>query len=102
MLRITREEEPLSGVMLRLEGSVAGEWAALLESECSGLLRFRGTVGLDLAGVTYVDRTGLEVLARLNSAGVVILCRPGPVASVLEGEGIRVRRGADGADDERA
>jgi anti-anti-sigma regulatory factor len=102
MLRITLEEEALSGVMLRLEGSVAGEWAALLERECSGFLRFRGTVGLDLAGVIYVDRTGLEVLARLNRAGVVILCRPGPVASVLEGEGIRVTHDADGADDERA
>lgn len=50
-------------------------------------------------GVTFVDRAGVRTLRRLNRKGVEIRCRPGPVASVLEGEGIRVTQ--DGVDDER-
>ncbi|HEX4824320.1 MAG TPA: hypothetical protein VFV19_08390 [Candidatus Polarisedimenticolaceae bacterium] len=47
-------------------------------------------MSLDLAGVHIVDRAGVEALQRISNAGVEILCRPGPVTSVLEGEGIRV------------
>jgi anti-anti-sigma regulatory factor len=89
-LRITREGGSPSRATLKLEGKVVAEWAALLERECSELLRSRRLVVLDLAGVTFVDRTGVETLERLNSAGVEIRCRPGAVASVLEGEGIHV------------
>jgi ABC-type nitrate/sulfonate/bicarbonate transport system substrate-binding protein len=64
-------------------------------------------VSLDLADVSYVDRSGIEVLERLSRAGVTIWCRWEPVASVLEGEGVRIRRNFvspgrdDGQDDER-
>ena len=89
-LRITRRKGSRSRATLTLEGRVVAEWAALLKRECSELLRSRRLVVLDLAGVTFVDRTGVETLARLNRAGVEILCRPGAVASVLEGEGVRI------------
>jgi len=49
-------------------------------------------VRLDLAGVAFVDRAGVAALERLSRAGAEICCRSGPVASVLEGEGIRVTR----------
>ena len=100
-LRLTREDGSGSPALLRLEGSVVAEWAALLERECSRLLRSGGAVSLDLAGVTFVDRAGVEVLERLSRAGVEIRCRSGPVAGVLEGEGVRVTRDADGVDDGR-
>jgi len=99
MLRITRQEEPPARATLRLEGSVAAEWAALLEYECLGLLRIGQAVRLDLAGVGFVDRAGVETLGRLGRAGVDIRCRPGVVASVLEAEGVRVALDTDGADD---
>jgi anti-anti-sigma regulatory factor len=89
-LRITRRKTPRSRATLVLEGKVAAEWAALLERECSDLLRSRLAVTLDLAGVDFVDRAGVQALGRLSHKGVEILCRRGPVASVLEGEGIRV------------
>jgi anti-anti-sigma regulatory factor len=73
-----------------LEGRVVADWAALLERECSDVLRSRRAVSLDLAGVTFVDRAGVQALGRLSRTGVEIRCRPGAVASVLEGEGIRV------------
>jgi ABC-type transporter Mla MlaB component len=99
MLRITREERSRSRATLRLEGSVVAEWAALLERECSSLLRSWGAVSLDLAGVSFVDQAGVEALERLSRAGAEIRCPSGPVASVLEGEGIRVTRDADGVGD---
>jgi anti-anti-sigma regulatory factor len=77
-------------VTLVLEGKVAAEWDALLERECSGLLRSRRAVSLDLAGVDFIDRAGVRTLRRLSRKGVGIVCRPGPVASVLEGEGIPI------------
>lgn len=101
-LRITHVEEGSSlRATLRLEGRLVAEWAALLERECSGLLRTAAAVSLDLTGVGIVDRAGIEVLKRLGLAGVRIRCRPGPVAGVLEAEGVRVTRDAGGDDDER-
>jgi anti-anti-sigma regulatory factor len=97
-LRITCNEESGSRALLRLEGRLAAEWAALLERECFGVLRSRGAVSLDLGSVNFVDRAGVQVLERLSHAGVEIRCRSGPVTSVLEGEGVRVRRDADGVD----
>jgi anti-anti-sigma regulatory factor len=100
-LRITSEERSGAGARLRLEGRLVADGAALLERECSGPLRSRGDVSLDLAGVNFVDRAGVDALARLSRAGVEICCCPGAVASVLEGEGIRVRRDADDEGDRR-
>jgi len=99
-LRITRRKGSRSRATLVLEGRVAAEWAVLLERECSELLRSRLAVSLDLAGVTFVDRAGVRTLGWLSRKGVEIRCRPGPVASVLEGEGIRVTQ--DGVGDERS
>jgi len=99
VLRITRQEEPPARIALRLEGSVAAEWVSLLENECLGLLRSGRAVGLDLAGVGFVDRAGIETLVRLGRAGADIRCRPGVVASVLEAEGVRVSLEKDGTDD---
>jgi ABC-type nitrate/sulfonate/bicarbonate transport system substrate-binding protein len=71
---------------------MAGEWTWLLERECSVLLSTHSVVSLDLADVSYVDRGGIEILDRLSRLGVEIWCRWEPVASVLEGEGVHVRR----------
>jgi len=89
-LRITRWKGTAARVCLRLEGSLVREWAALLERECSDLCLSGTAVRLDLAGVGFVDHAGVEVLQRLSDDGAEICCPSGPVASVLEGEGIRV------------
>jgi len=90
ILRITRQRGSRYRANLRLEGSVAAEWASLLEHECLELLRSRGAVSLDLARVAFVDRAGIAVLGRLSRVGVEIHCRSVLVASVLEGEGVQV------------
>jgi hypothetical protein len=102
VLRITHESGTQLRITLKLEGRVIGEWAALLERECSGFIRSRLAVSLDLAGVTFVDRAGVEAIGRLSQAGVEVRCPSGPVASVLEGEGVRVTWDADGEDDGRS
>ena len=99
MLRITDEEGSGSRVRFRLEGRLVAEWAVLLERECFRVLRSRDAVSLDLAGVSFVDRAGVEALERLSRAGVEIRCGSGPVASVLEAEGVRVTRDADEVDE---
>ena len=100
-VRITREERSGVRARLRLEGRLVADGAALLERECSGLLRSQGAVSLDLAGVNFVDRAGVDALARLSHAGVEIRCCPGAVVGVLEGEGVRVSRDADDVGDRR-
>jgi len=101
VLRITEHEGSDAGAVLRLEGRVVAEWAALLEQACSELLTRRDEVSLDLAGVSFIDQAGVEALRRLSLAGAEILCTSGPVASVLEGVGIHVTLDAQGEDDEQ-
>jgi anti-anti-sigma regulatory factor len=101
-LRITREMGSPSRATLKLEGSIASQWAALLERECSDLFRSCSAVRLDLAGVAFVDRAGVEALERLSRAGAEISCRSGVVASVLEGEGIRVTREENVVDNQQS
>jgi hypothetical protein len=52
--------------------------------------RSGASLRLDLEGVGFVDRAGVEALRRLSREGTEICCPAGPVASVIEGEGIRV------------
>ena len=101
MLRITREVVTRSRTLLRLEGSVVAEWVGLLQRESFAALRSAGELSLDLSGVQFVDLAGVEVLGLLSRAGVEIRCPAGPVASVLEGDGVRITPGEDGVGDKR-
>lgn len=100
-LRITRERGSRFRANLRLEGRLVAEWAALLERECLDLLLSRGAVRLNLSGVVFVDRAGVEVLRRVSHMGVEIHCRSRLIASVLEGEEVHVTVDADSAGDGR-
>ncbi|HEV8121206.1 MAG TPA: hypothetical protein VGQ67_09450 [Candidatus Polarisedimenticolia bacterium] len=99
VLRITRREPSPERATLRVEGRLVAEWAALLERECSVLHRAGRALTVDVTRVGFVDRAGVEALARLSREGVEIRCRPGLVASVLEGELIPVTRDPEGEDD---
>ena len=90
VLRITKYEGSDSGAILRLDGRLITQEAALLERECAALLGSRDGVSLDLVGVSFVDRAGIKALKRLRRAGAEIRCPSGPVASVLLGAGVRL------------
>jgi hypothetical protein len=90
MLRITYDYLSIDRATLRLDGILGADWTDLVERECSGLVRAGVTVTLDLLGVVFVDRAGVETLLRLGHSGVAIRCRSGALAGVLEAEGVRI------------
>jgi len=66
LLRITVDERT-DKTWLRLDGRVTGTWAKEFERawrELAGTLRARN-VGVDLRGVTHMDRNGRQVLAEI-------------------------------------
>jgi len=89
LLRITRHDV----AMLTLEGRVTQPYIELLERECAALFAVSSHPILDLSGVTFVDRAGIEGLKRLDQRGAVLRSCPDPVASVLEAEAVAVHRG---------
>ena len=90
MLRITYEHTSDLRTTLRLDGILVADWTELVERACAVLFHAGFAVTLDLLGVVFVDRAGVETLLRLGRAGVKVRCRPGAVAGVLEAEGVRI------------
>ena len=77
MLRLTRSDPTAFPKPVSVEGEITGEWALLLERECRSLLTGNGAIRLDLSSVTYIDRTGVEVLTRLAHGPVELVnCLP--------------------------
>ena len=77
VLRLTRTDPTTFPKPVRVEGEITGEWALLLERECRSLLTGDGAILLDLGSVTYIDRTGVEVLTRLARGPVELVnCLP--------------------------
>ncbi len=76
MMRLTPHRRSPTRVTLAVEGRIAGEYTALLESECAELLAVGG-VELDLSYVSHVDVAGVSTLRKLRGRGAVIaLCPP--------------------------
>jgi anti-anti-sigma regulatory factor len=83
MLKITKVEENETTVVLKLEGKVAEQWAALLDGECRAFLRNQKTLLLDCAGVNFLDARGVDVLRNLPVNEVTIVGAPGIVTELL-------------------
>lgn len=68
--------EPVNGrAVLRLEGRVIGPWVDELRRACEPL--GGRALTLDLAGVSFVDRRGVELLRTLGAGDVAIIrCSP--------------------------
>jgi anti-anti-sigma regulatory factor len=99
MLRILRFTLNARHVVLILQGLIVAEWADLLEDECLDLRQSGLRISLDLSRVTFIGRSGLEVLCRLGRSGVAIKgCSP-LIADMLEEEGLKVTRKPEDAID---
>lgn len=86
MLRITITQSAGRSVTLRLEGRVAGSWIKELELACADAQGSGAAVTLDLAGVSFIESAGLEMLRRL---GAIRLENPSPfVFELLKGAGL--------------
>ena len=70
---ISERESPNCGVVLKLEGKISGHWVGELERICRLALDKCAPVGLDLAEVTFADRSGVKALIQLKQLGVTLL-----------------------------
>ena len=74
MLRITRISEP-NTITLKLEGKLAGPWVEeLLKTWRSVAEAAQGeALVADLNDVTFIDRSGERLLARMHAAGTALV-----------------------------
>ena len=73
MLRISvREESDAENVVLVLEGRVIGPWVEELRATCAPHLKDRRSLILDLAGVSFADAEGIELLAGLIERQITV------------------------------
>lgn len=87
MLKITKIQENGNQVLLKLEGKITAEWAALLDGECRVLLTEEKTVYLDCANVDFIDAKGIEVLNSFPRTRVTLMSAPGYLTELLQAGG---------------
>ncbi len=77
MLWIEKREQSCCEVTLKLEGQLLGDWVSVLEKECRNILQEQKELTLEMAGVTYVNQRGVELLRRLAAEKVELAnCSP--------------------------
>jgi anti-anti-sigma regulatory factor len=84
MLKISKMEDDGATVVLKLEGKVTEQWAALLDEECRSLLGDGKRLLLNCADVQFLDDRGVDVLRNLLSQQVTLMGAPGFVTELLE------------------
>jgi anti-anti-sigma regulatory factor len=86
MLKISHRTGQGNEGVLGIEGTLGGAWVAEVRSACDALLEKNERVVLDLSGVAFVDRAGVELLGSLQADGrVVIQAASAFVAELLKG-----------------
>lgn len=83
MLKITKIQESRSDVLLKLEGKITAEWAALLYGECRVFLQDNKAVYLDCSHVDFIDAGGVKVLKSLPRTQVTLMSAPVFVTELL-------------------
>lgn len=83
MLRLTRTIGLAHEVVLVLEGQIVAEWVSLLEAECQDLLGTHGTLCLDLANVSYLDRAAVRLLGNLAARSVTLINTPSLLSELV-------------------
>lgn len=84
MLKITKIQESGSDVLIKLEGKIAEQWAALLDGECRTYLRQKKAVHLDCMNVNFIDGRGIEVLKSLPENQVSLISAPEFITELLQ------------------
>ena len=83
MLKITKIQESGGDVLLKLEGKITEQWAALLDGECRAYLREHKVVYLDCSPVDNLDGRGIEVLNALPQSDVILMSAPALMTELL-------------------
>lgn len=84
MLKITKTQESGRDVLLKLEGKITEQWAALLDGECRSYLRRNKALYLDCSQVEYIDARGVEVLNALPHTHVTLMSAPSLITELLK------------------
>ena len=84
MLKIVCGETERNGITLKLEGNVIGPWVQEVKRESERALACGAILTLDLSGVSYVDREGLELLRTLQDRQAMFLNTSAFVAEQLK------------------
>jgi anti-anti-sigma regulatory factor len=84
MLRITKIRESGRDVLLKLEGKITEQWAALLDGECRSFLRQKKAIYLDCSNVDFIDGKGVEVLKNFPHKHVTLMSAPAFVMELLQ------------------
>lgn len=83
MLRITKIQESAHDVLLKLEGKLTDQWAALLDGECRAILRQKKNLFLECSRLDYVDSRGVEILNNFPRKHVTLMSAPRFVVELL-------------------
>jgi len=73
MLRIVEEDATDNSIRLRLDGSLVGQWVGLLRASCEQALQQQGVLTLDLAGVSFADHEGVQLLQQLEQRQATLI-----------------------------
>lgn len=84
MLKIVVETGRGTGTV-RAEGQVIGVWVDELRRSCDQVLGAGTALVVDLAGVSFADRGGVELLRTLGTRGVAVVNCSRFVAEQLKG-----------------
>ncbi len=84
MLKITKIQRSGRDVLLKLEGKITEQWAALLDGEGRAYLRRQEVVFLDCSHVEYIDGRGIEVLNAFPHSLVTLVSTPVFLTELLQ------------------
>jgi hypothetical protein len=70
MLKLTKVVQSKQEITLRLDGSVAGQWIALLRESAESVLAEGLRLTLDLQNICFIDCEGLALIKSLMGQGV--------------------------------
>jgi len=102
VLQFQRDNVDAHRVVLIVQGHIVDPWAEVLERECLDLIGSGKHVVIDLSGVGFVGRSGIQVLVCLIWAGAGLAGCPALIADMLAQEGIRVSRNVGDTQEGRA
>ena len=85
MLKIIETAPRNRAVILILEGHVGGPWVEELRRLCDRALAAGNDLMLDLAGVAFVDRDGVDLLQNLKTRHVPLVNCSAFVTAQLKG-----------------
>jgi anti-anti-sigma regulatory factor len=85
MLKIDPAETWNGHTKIRLEGRLIGPWVEELRRACEQVLATGARVALDLADVSFLDQSGVELIQSLRQRNVALLSCSAFIAEQLRG-----------------